>query len=418
MTQRSKIISAVSALAVLAAVGFFLTRGDEPAADTAASGGAGHGETAAEVSRPAITVTTAAKSVLNDRVRASGLIAPLERVQLQPQVEGQAIDSINAEVGDYVEAGAVLARLSDAALKLQKGQLEASLASARAQIAQADAQTIEAQSARDEARRQWERAQQLRAKGNASQAAADEAETASKTAEARVMVAVQGLEAARAQLGLVEAQLADVDLKLQRTQITAPVAGKVVERNAEVGAIASAAGKPMFVLVRDGLLELTADIAEQDVPRLSTGMQAKFRAAGTDQILTGTIRLIEPSIDLSTRLGRARITVDQSALIRTGMFLEAEILISTREVIAVPITALGNDDQGGFVMTVDKDGRVHRNQVRTGVRDGALVEITEGVNEGDQVVAKAASFVRDGDLVNPVVAETSQAAASGSTATN
>ena len=88
MTKRSKIISAVSALAALAVAGFLLSPGEEQTAENAASSGAIPGETAAEISRPAITVTAAAKSVLNDKVRASGLIVPLERVQLQPQVEG------------------------------------------------------------------------------------------------------------------------------------------------------------------------------------------------------------------------------------------------------------------------------------------------------------------------------------------
>lgn len=422
MTRRAKLLSAAAIAAAAIAGGVYLsTSTSEQPAQTAAEPAAETGEAAPKtgVSRPAITVAPVAKSVLTDRVRASGLIAAVEQIQLQPQIEGQAIDSVLAEVGDRVEAGAVLARLSDSALKLQKIQLEASLASARAQIAQAEAQLIEATSARNEAKRQWDRADQLRAKGNASQAAADQAETAAQGAEARVMVAAQGLEAAKAQVGLVEAQLADVELKLERTQITTPFAGKVIERNAEVGAIASAAGKPMFVVIRDGLLELNADIAEQDVARVSSGMRATLRASGTAATLTGTVRLVEPSIDTATRLGRARITVDQSDDIRTGMFLEAEIQISRREVVAVPITAVGTDDQGTFVMTVDADGKVHRNPVETGVRDGGSVEVISGVDEGALVVAKAASFVRDGDMVNPVRPDAAaDAAAQAATATN
>lgn len=423
MTGRNKLFTAVAIAALAAAGGFYLSRTPEnnATAETATGGHGAEAPTAPTNSRPAITVAAVAKAVLNDRVRASGLIAAVERVQLQPQVEGQAIDSIHAEVGDHVKAGAVLARLSDSALKLQRAQLDASLASARAQIAQAQAQLVEAKSAYDEAKRQWERADQLKKKGNASQAAADQAFTAASTAEARVMVATQGLEAARAQVGLVEAQIADVELKLARTLITAPVAGKIVERNAEVGAIASAAGDPMFVLIRDGQLELNADIAEQDLPRLATGMRASLRAAGSAETLTGTVRLIEPSIDTTTRLGRARITVDQSDRIRTGMFLEAEILISTREVVAVPITALGIDAEGSYVMTVDAEGMVHRNGVVTGIRDGGQVEIIEGVADGALVVAKAASFVRDGDKVNPVTPAASAPTGAGTpdgTATN
>lgn len=359
---------------------------------------------ATDVNRPAITVATVENSVLRDRVRASGLVGAVERIMVQPQIEGQAIDSIDAEVGDHVAAGAVLARLSETSLKLQKTQFAASRASALALIAQAEAQLVEAKASAGETRRTQARAEQLRKQGNASQAAADQAATAATSADARVLVAEQGAAAARAQLDLVDAQMENVDLQLARTQITAPVAGEVVEKNAVAGSIASAAGLPMFVLVRDGLLELNADVAEQDLPRIANGMRVSLRAAGSDVALTGTVRLVEPAIDAVTRLGRARITIDQADRIRTGMFLEAEIAVSEREVLAVPITALGNDEQGAFVMLVDTAGKIHRSTVVVGIRDGKRVEIQSGITLGDQVVAKAASFVHDGDMVNPVAA--------------
>ena len=72
------------------------------------------------------------------------------------------------------------------------------------------------------------------------------------------------------------------------------------------------------------------------------------------------------------------------------------------EVLAVPITAIGTDDLGTFVMVVDDKGVVHRTSVVTGIRDGAQVELQSGVEQGQLVVAKAASFVREGDVVDPV----------------
>ena len=382
-----------------------VSAGTPPASQTPAEAAA----PAPSGNRPAITVATVGKAVLRDRVRASGLVGAVERVLIQPQIEGQAIDTVGAEVGDHVAAGAVLARLSETWLKLQKSQLEASRANAKAMIAQTAALLVDAKANSDEAGRALQRANSLHQQGNASQMAVDQAATAATSANARVMVATQGAAAAKAQLALAEAQINTVDLQLARTQITAPVAGEIVERHTMAGAIASAVGQPMFVLVRDGLLELNADIAEQDLPRLAAGMRVELRAAGSDVPLTGTVRLVEPAIDTLTRLGRARITIDQADRIRTGMFLDAEIAISQREVLAVPITALGTDEQGSFVMTVDKDGKIHRNSVVTGIRDGASVEIQSGVVLGDMVVAKAASFVRDGDFVNPVPAEAATA---------
>jgi HlyD family secretion protein len=121
-------------------------------------------------------------------------------------------------------------------------------------------------------------------------------------------------------------------------------------------------------------------------------------------VLEGTVRLVEPSIDPVTRLGRARITVDSdNASLRTGMFVEAEILAAETEGLAVPVTALGSSPDGATVMRVT-DGVVERVAVKTGIRDGGLVEITEGLNQGDTVVTKAGAFVRAGDRINPVPA--------------
>lgn len=392
--------SAVAAVAVAGAL--WMSMGDDapPVTEIAQPPDAATEQPAQAL--PAISVVAVEKAVLRDKVRASGIVGAVERVLVQPQVEGQAIDALLAEVGDHVTAGQILARLSDTALKLQKSQLAASRASALAQIAQADAQLIEAHAAADEATRNYDRAEQLRKQGNASQAAADQAATASTSANARVMVATQGAEAAKAQLELVDAQMANVELQLSRTEIRAPFAGEIVEKNAVVGAIASAAGQPMFVLVRDGLLELSADLAEQDLPRVLVGLSVTLRAAGVSAPLTGTVRLVEPAIDTTTRLGRARVTIDQADLVRSGMFLEAEIEVSEREVLAVPITALGTDDLGTFVMVVDGAGMVHRTTVTSGIRDGGRVELESGVEAGQNVVAKAASFVRDGDMVDPV----------------
>lgn len=353
---------------------------------------------------PAITVSTVGMAKLSDRVIASGLIAAVEEVQVAPLVEGQPLDQLLVDVGDMVTEGQVLAVLSKTTLELQKTEAVASLAAAKSTIAQAEAQLVEAQTARDEAQRVADRTAKLREQGTAPQAQADTATANALAANARVMVATQGLESARAQLALAEARLENVDLMLSRTEVKAPVSGKIVARNAKIGAIATAAGQPMFVITRDAALELRADVAETDLLRLAPGQKASLRAVGMAGVLDGTVRLVEPSIDPVTRLGRARITVDSdNASLRTGMFVEAEILAAETEGLAVPVTAIGSSVEGATVMRVT-DGVVERVAVKTGIRDGGLVEITEGLNQGDLVVTKAGAFVRAGDRINPVPA--------------
>ncbi len=350
---------------------------------------------------PAITVSTVETRPLRDRVIVSGLVNPVEEVQVAPLIEGQPIETLLADVGDWVAEGQVLATLSKTTLELQKSQYQASLASAEATIAQAEAQLLEAQAAADEAQRVNERTAALKAQGTASQAAADQASSTAIASTARVTVAIQSLEAARAQLSLVQAQLANIELQLSRTEVKAPVAGEITHRNAVIGSIASGAGQPMFTMIRDGALELSGDVAEIDLIRLGPGQTVSMVAVGAPERLTGTVRLVEPTIDTTTRLGRARITIDQAANVRAGMFMDAEILVVERNTIAVPVTAVGSSAGGSTVMKV-VNGEVSRIPVKTGIRDGGWIEIVEGLSSGDTVVTKAGAFVRDGDKINPV----------------
>ena len=160
----------------------------------------------------------------------------------------------------------------------------------------------------------------------------------------------------------------------------------------------------MFKLIRDGALELRADVAEADLVRLASGQTAKMAAVGTSEPLVGTVRLVEPTIDTASRLGRVRITLDRPELVRSGMFVDAVILVAERKVVSVPITAVGSSPEGATVMRV-RDGLVERVPVTVGIRDGGLVELTSGVVPGDLIVTKAAAFVRDGDHINPVLAK-------------
>lgn len=363
-------------------------------------------DTAAPVvapSRPTISVATVAARKLSERIIASGLIGAVEEVQVMPLIEGQPVDALLADVGDKVEAGAVLAQLSTATLDLQRIEARAGLASAKAALAQGEAQLVEAKAAAEEADRVITRTTTLRENGTAPQSAWDSANAAKIAADARVSLATQGLAAALAQLDLAQARVASVELSLERTDVKAPVAGEIVARNAKVGAVASAAAQPMFVIVRDGALELRADVVEADLADLAPGLTVTLRAVGIDEALPGTVRLVEPSVDPVTRLGRVRISLDGAGPLRAGMFAEAEILVAEREGLAVPVTALGQAEGQITVMRV-REGVVEVVPVKTGIRDGAWIEITEGLAERDLVVAKAGAFVREGDRVNPVAA--------------
>lgn len=371
-------------------------------ATSAAGEAAEAAKVAAAASVPSISVSEVAIRHMRHRVIAGGLVGAVDEVLVQPLVEGHPIETLEAEVGDYVDAGQTLATLSTTSLELQRSQLKAALAMARATVAQAEAGVLEARASADEAARVAERAKALNKSGNTSQAALDQAGAAATAADARAEASQQTLESAHAQVESAEAQLANVELNLTRTKVVAPVAGEVLARNAQIGAIASAQGQPMFTLMRDGALEVKAEVAEADLVKLQPGMTVLIRTVAADEPLRGSVRLVEPGVSATTRLGVARIAIENARIVRAGMYAEAEILVAERDTLAVPISAVGETAEGAIVRKVT-DGLVREIQVKTGIRDGQWVEIVEGLGAGDRIVTKAGAFVRDGDTVNPVL---------------
>nr|CAD6409401.1 efflux RND transporter periplasmic adaptor subunit [Rhizobium sp. Q54] len=353
---------------------------------------------------PSIIVTQVAERHLTDRVIATGTIRPVQEVYVQPLVDGLSIRSLEADVGDMVKADQVLATLNEDALVLQKSQLEANKAKAEAGLAQYRAQVIEAQANLDDAIRQRDRAVKLGKTGTSSVSEVERATAAAEVAEARLQAARQSVAVGEADIKVVESQIADIDLKLARTGVTTPYAGIVSARNAKVGAIASGAGEPLFTVIRDGALELVADLSETDIRKIKPGQKAVVSIAGGAGTLEGEVRLVSPTVDPVSRLGFVRIDIDENSGARAGMYGSAEIIVSETTALALPLSAVTTAREGSFARKVE-DGIVKQVEIEAGIQDGGFVEVASGLKAGDMVVEKAGAFVRDGDRINPVQAD-------------
>lgn len=357
---------------------------------------------------PAIVVIAAETRTLTDRVIATGSVQAVDEVYVTPLVDGLSIRSLAADVGDTVEANGTLATLNDDALVLEKSQTEASLAKAKAALEQIKAQLVEAKANADDAVRTRDRALKMVKSGSQSQATADQAVAAADAALARVNSAEQAIAVSEADIKVAEAQIADIDLRLARTAVKSPVAGVVSVRTAKVGAIASGAGAPLFTIIENGEIELKADVSEDGILKLAPGQKVKITLAGGAATLTGTIRLVEPTLDPQSRLGKVYIRFDEPGKARAGMFASAEITVAEKDGLVLPLSAVTTSD-GKTVARKVADGVVKLVPVTTGIQDGQVIEIVSGLAAGDEVVAKAGAYVRDGDRVNPVKAEQASA---------
>ncbi|CAN7421833.1 MULTISPECIES: efflux RND transporter periplasmic adaptor subunit [Ensifer] len=352
-------------------------------------------------SLPSIVVTEAVDQSISDRVVATGTIQAVEQIYVAPLVEGLSIRSLNVDIGDKVEAGSVLVVLNDDALRLEKSQLEAALAKAEAGLAQLTAQLSEAKANSEEATRVSDRNAELAKNGTVSTAEADRVRALAAATRARVRSAEQAAAVSKADIKVAQSQIDDIDLRLTRTEVKAPVAGVISAKNAKIGAIANGSGEPLFAMIRDGAIEMKADVAEADIIKLAVGQPATITLAGGNTKVEGAIRLIAPTVDPVSRLGTVFISLKDTAKARSGMYASAIITAEEKTAVVLPQTAVTNENGKTIVRKVD-NGVVNIIPVTTGISDGKFVEVVEGLKAGEEVVARAGAYVRDGDRINPV----------------
>jgi HlyD family secretion protein len=194
-------------------------------------------------------------------------------------------------------------------------------------------------------------------------------------------------------------------VKLARTEIKAPRGGIVSRRTARLGATASMlpTTEPLFRIIADGAVELEAQVAEVELPGLGVGQAVAVTPAGAKEALAGTIRLISPEVDKASRLGRVRVALDGNPPVAIGTFARGVIETGRKRAVTLPLSAITYARSGASVQSV-KDGKVATKPVTLGLVGHGRAEIAAGLAEGETVVARAGTFVRDGDLVTPVAA--------------
>ncbi|MDE4910414.1 efflux RND transporter periplasmic adaptor subunit [Methylobacterium sp. 092160098-2] len=355
---------------------------------------------------PAVTVVPAESREIVERAVVTGTLVPRDEILVSPEVEGLRITDLLVEEGDRVTKGQVLAKLSLEMIATQEASNAAAIARAEAAIVQARSQIVQAEAANVEARQSLERAQALAKTGNATAAVLEQRVSAAQGAEGRLAAAKGGLQSAQADLATARAAGSEIALRRARTDIRAPEAGIINRRTARIGATATAAAEPLFRLIARGEIELEGEVPETSLARLQVGNPASLDL-DDGRRLAGTVRRVYPEVDRATRLGKVRIRLGDDPALRIGAFARGNVEIARRTGIAVPVSSLLYAADGRASVLVVKDGRVEARPVTTGLSAEGFTEIRAGVAAGESVVARAGSFLRDGDRVRPVPAAAS-----------
>ena len=338
---------------------------------------------AAPAQARAVTVVRVEPRPITGALAASGDLVAREEAAVLPEVSGYRVTDVLTDVGQQVRKGQVLVKLDPSLIESQIAQQQAQLAQAEAQAAQSEDQA-------------------QRVKGLDDQGVLSQEQIATRRFQAR---------ASRATAKAQAAALQDLRTRAGKLQVTAPVSGLVLEKTVRPGDLASTSGTPWFRIATDDQIELQAQLSEDDLAHIRPGQHAQVTLpSGTT--VTGVVRLISPQIDPQTKLGYVRLMLPVRPDVRAGGFGHAVFTDTTGKTLSLPETAVRYDADGASVMVVQADNRVKRAPVRTGMRGSGLVQILDGPPAGALVVANAASFLLDGDLVRPTEGAVQAAVAS------
>lgn len=176
----------------------------------------------------------------------------------------------------------------------------------------------------------------------------------------------------------------------------APAGGTIIKSRADIGAVSSPRGDPLFQIAADNIIEVDAEVPGLYIAEINEGQTAQIIAEQGE--ISGSVRHIGGEIDPVSHMGHVRLSVSSDFPVKAGGFVQASIDTSHSCGVSVPRSAVLHGSDGVSVQIV-RGHIVETHRVRLGLYSDHDVEIREGVRVGDLVVAHAGSSLRNGDEV-------------------
>lgn len=364
----------------------------------------------AATAEPPVSVTTAAaiSRGLQRSVEAVGSLAADEEVVVAAQVAGE-LSQLSVDFGSYVGQGQVIAVIDQRDAKLKVEQAEATLKQTMARLGmregerydpQQNAEVKVAKAALDWAKLDLDRATKLIENGDVARSVYDQSMINHASAQARYQAA---LDAVNQQLALVEQQRAALALArktITDTVVRAPISGAVKEKAASRGSYLPVNGR-IVTLVRINPLRLRAEIPEHAAGAVRTGQMMNLTVESFPGVTySGRVVRIGPSLNEQTRALTVEAEVaNPGNQLRPGMFAKARLITANEApAVLVPMSAVANAAGLSKVFVIE-NGKASEKIVKTGLIDGEMIEIVEGVRAGETVATSNLTKLQQGAAV-------------------
>lgn len=362
-----------------------------------------------------------------------GIVLPAEEVELSFRVSG-TVQKLPIRGSMRVAKGDVIAQLDLRDFQSQVAQLQSQRDQAAAQldqltagllpeeIAALEAAVASAQAQYDQALEQAERTRQLVDRNVSAQATLDQDEANLRVAAANLEAQKEQLAlgragardeeiaAAKAALAGVEAQLQIAENNLTDATLVAPFDGLIARRDIDNFTNVQA-GQNIALLQKLEPLHMTFDVPGPDVTALTvSGVENISPSAEVDslpgQVMDAEVVEFALQADAATQTYRGRVAIPQpeGVIVLPGMAGRVSLMApgTATQLLQVPLTAIAATPEGApFVWIVNDANTVSKRPVTLGVAAGALVAVTDGVADGDRVIAAGVSQIQDGMEIRP-----------------
>jgi membrane fusion protein (multidrug efflux system) len=324
---------------------------------------------AAEGSRekPPVNVVTLTLSptTISDRINLPGVVEPWTRLSLMAKLNG-SITEVLVKEGDHVKKGDIIALIEDDDFRIALERAEA---------------------AYDLAKSEYARDKSIYDKG---------------------VIPTATLDTNRTNLQKAKSDYENAKLLFSRTSVTSPMDGIIRRMDAKVG-LQLSIGDPIAEILAIDRMKAVVGIPESDVTavRELENVDLTVQALG-DKIITGKKYFLSPSPESTARLYNLELEIDNSGgEVLAGMFIRADIVKKQIDkTLAVPFYSVisRNDEQYVFI---EEEGIAKKRMVKLGIMEKWMVQITEGLNPGDNLLIEGHRDVEDSQNVKIIKTLTS-----------
>jgi HlyD family secretion protein len=386
------------------------------------------GEEAEQAPVVPVQLAPVEKATLEQKVTADAVLFPIAQSAIVPKISAP-VQKFLVNRGSHVRAGQLLAVLENrdlaAAAQENKGaydQAQAQYATTTAadlpqeiQKAQLDAQA--AQQQLDAQQKIYNSRQELFQQGALPRKELDQAgvdltnarnqfEIAQKRLEALNAIGKQQtLKSAKGQLESAQGKYEGAAAQLGYSEVRSPISGVITDRPLYPGEIA-AAGTPLLTVMDISTVTARAHIPQQSAALLKAGDKASITVPGMDQPVTGKVSLVSPALDANSTTVEVWVQIKNAGeRLKPGTSVQVSMVArSLPGALAVPVAALLTGQDGATSVMVEgacpdsktvSDRCALEREVKTGIRDDGRVQIVEGLNDGDRVVASGAYGLPD-----------------------